>query len=66
MLGLGLPSPHNVPFRAVGANDAEASRLQRVDHGVVYMCCLADFESKHHIVLLEIVLAGHLDFLKLA
>ena len=66
VLGLRLSSPHNVPFRAVGTNDAEASRLQRVDHGVVNMCCLANFESEHHIVLLKIVLTGHLDFLELA
>ena len=66
VLGLGLTSPHNVPFRAVGANDAETSRLQRVDNGVINMCCLANFETKHHIMLLKIVLAGYLDFLELA
>ena len=66
VLGLGLSCPHNVPFRAVGTNDAEASRLQRVDYGVVNMCRLANFESEHHIVLLKIVLTGHLDFLELA
>ena len=66
VLRFGLTGPHNVPFRAVGANDAETGRLQRVDNGVVNMCCLANFETKHHIMLLEIVLAGHLDFLELA
>ena len=66
VLGLGLSCPHNVPFRAVGANDAEAGRLQRVDHRVVNMCCFANFETEHHIMLLKIVLTGHLDFLELA
>ena len=66
VLGLCLSGPHYVPFRAVGANDAEASRLQRVNHGVVNMCCLTNFETKHHIVLLEVILTGHLHFLELA
>ena len=66
VLGLRLSSPHNVPFRAVRANDAEACRLQRVDYRVVDMCCLTDFETKHHVVLLEVLLSGDLHLLELA
>lgn len=66
VLRLCLPGPHDVPLGAIWAYYAEPSCLQRVDNRVVNMSSLRDLEAKDHIVLLEILLAGHLNLLELS
>ena len=37
VFGLGLTCPHDIPFRAIWSNYAEASSLERIDHRIVDM-----------------------------
>ena len=66
VLRLRLPSPLHVPLGAVRPDYSHSSCLQRVDHGVVDVGGLGDFEAEHHVMLLEILLSRHLHLLELA
>ena len=65
MLRLDLSCPHNVPFWTIRANYTETCCLQSVDYRVINVSCLTNLESKHHLMLLEVLLAGYLNLLKL-
>ena len=66
MLRFCLTCPHYVPFGAVRAYYPEPSILQWVHYWVVDMRRFSNLETKCHIMLLEVVLSCHLDFLELS
>ena len=64
MLRFSLTSPLYVPFRTVRTYDSEASILQSIDNRVVNVSSLRYFETEHHIMLLEVLLASNLHLLE--
>jgi hypothetical protein len=65
MFWFGLSCPLDVPFRAVWPYNTHSSCLETINHRIVNMSCLRYLETQHHIMLLEVFLSRHLDFLEL-
>ena len=59
-----LTSPLNVPFRAVGSNYSTTTCFQWVNDRVINMSRFGYFETKSHVVLLEVLLFSNLNFLE--
>jgi hypothetical protein len=64
IIGFRGASPHDIPLRAVRANNSAPWSFQRINNWVINVRWLSHFETKSHIVHSEIVLSCYFHLLE--